>query len=116
MFCKLFREHDLEHTIQCNRKEVNFLDVNLNLENSSSCPYLKVNNNIVYVNTEFNHPSFKIKQLPKLIELRLSQLSANEEIFKNSIKPYKEALTKTRYKLEMRYQLDIRPNTTTAKN
>ena len=36
-----------------------------------------------------------MKQLPKSIELRLSELSANEEIFKNSIKPYKETLTKT---------------------
>ena len=33
------REYDLELTIQCNRKVMNFLDVTLNLENSSYCPY-----------------------------------------------------------------------------
>ena len=37
-FCKLFIDHDLELTIQCNRKVVNFLDVNLNLENSTYRP------------------------------------------------------------------------------
>ena len=36
--CKLFRKHDFELTIQCNRKVGNFLDVTLNLENSSYRP------------------------------------------------------------------------------
>ena len=38
-FCKLFIDHDLELTIQCNRKVANFLDVTLNLENSTYCPF-----------------------------------------------------------------------------
>ena len=46
IFCKLFIEQDLELTIQCNRKVVNFLDVILNLENSTYHPYLKDNNKI----------------------------------------------------------------------
>ena len=60
-FCKLFKDHDLELTIQCNRKVVNFLDVTLNLENSTYRPYLKDNNKIIYVNTESNHPPSIIK-------------------------------------------------------
>ena len=39
--------------------------------------------------------------MPKLIELRLSQSSANEEIIKNSVKPCKKALTKAGYKNEI---------------
>ena len=54
--------------------------------------------------------------LEKAIELRLSQLSANEEIFKNSIKPYNEALAKAGCKYELRYQQNIRQNTTTINN
>ena len=54
--------------------------------------------------------------MPKLIELKLSQLSANEEIFKNSVKPCKKALTKGGYKNEMGYQQNKRQNTTTTKN
>ena len=115
-FCKLFIEHDLELTIQCNRKVMNFLDVTLNLENSIYCPYLKDNNKIIYVNTEFNHPPSIIKQLPKSIELRLSQLLANEEIFKNSVTLCNEALAKAEYKHQMRYQQNIRQNTTTNEN
>ena len=46
IFCKLFIEQDLELTIQCNRKVVNFLDVTLNFENSSYRPYLEDNNNL----------------------------------------------------------------------
>ena len=63
-FCKLFKDHDLELTIQCNRKVVNFLDVALNLENSTYRPYLKDNNKLIYVDTESNHPPSIIKQLP----------------------------------------------------
>ena len=77
---------------------MNFLDVTLNLENSPYRPYLKDNNKIIYVNTESNHPPSIIKQLPKSIELRLSHLSANEEIFKNSVTSYNQALTKEGYK------------------
>ena len=80
---------------------MNFLDVTLNLENSPYRPYLKDNNKIIYVNTESNHPPSIIKQLPKSMELRLSQLSANEEIFKNSVTPCSEALTKIGHKHQM---------------
>ena len=115
-FCKLFIDHDLELTIQCNRKVMNFLDVTLDLENSAYRSYLKYSNKIIYVNTESNHLPSIIKQLPKSIELRLSQLPANEEIFKNSVRPCYETLTKAGYKYQMQYQQNIRQNTTTNKN
>ena len=114
-FCKLFIDHDIELTIQYKRKVVNFLEVTLNLEKSTYCPYLKDNNKVIHVNTESNRPLSIIKQLPKSIELRLSQLSANKEIFKNSVTPCNEALTKAGYKHQMRYQQNTRQNTTTNK-
>ena len=46
-FWKLLKDHDLEITIQCKRKFVNFLDVSLNLENPTYRAYLKDNNKIV---------------------------------------------------------------------
>ena len=110
-FYKLSREHDLELTIQCNRKVGNFQYVTWNLENSSYCPYLKDKNKIIYEH-RIQSPSPIIKQLPK--SLRLSQLSANEKILKNWIKPYKEALTKAGYKHKMWYQQNIRQNATTT--
>ena len=77
MSCTETLDHDLELTIQCNRKVVNFLDVILNLKNSTYHPYLKDNNKI-QSSTVHNQTA------AKLIELRLSQ-SANEEIFKTSV-------------------------------
>ena len=107
-FCNLFIDHDPELTIQCNRKVVNFLDVTLNLENPTYRPYLK-DNKIIYVNTESDHPPSTFKQLPKSIELRLSQLLANEEIFKKSVTPNEtKALTKAGYNRNMRYKQIIR--------
>ena len=38
---KLFKENQLDIVIQCNMKTVNYLDVTLNLENSTYCPYQK---------------------------------------------------------------------------
>ena len=58
-------------------KTVNYLDVTLNLENSSYRPYEKENNQIKYTNIESNHPSSIINQLPLSIESRLSSLSSS---------------------------------------
>ena len=38
---KLFKENQLDNVIQCNMKTVNYLDVTLNLENSTYRPYQK---------------------------------------------------------------------------
>ena len=89
------------------QKVVNFLDVTLNLKKSIYCPYLTDSNKIIYVNTESNHALPIIKQLPKSVELRLSQLSVNKEIFKKSTTPCNEALTKAGHKQQMQYQQKI---------
>ena len=85
-------------TLNLQYQIVNFVDVTLNLENSTYHPCQTDNNKIIYVNTESNHPPSMIKQLPKSRELRLSQLLANKEIFKNSVMPYNEQLIKAGYK------------------
>ena len=61
-------------------KTVNYLDVPLNLENSTYHPYQKENNQIKYIYTESDHPPSIIKQLPISIESRVSSLSSSEEI------------------------------------
>ena len=75
-------------------KTVNYLDVTLNLENSTYCPYQKENNQTKYINIESNHPPSIIKQLPLSTESRLSSLSSSEEIFNESVTPYQDALNK----------------------
>ena len=63
-------------------------------------PFLKDNNKIIYINTESDLPPSVIKQLPKSIELRLSQLLGNEEIlYSRTQSGYKgkQGINKSRY-------------------
>ena len=105
---KLFKENQLDNVIQCNMKTVNYLDVTLNLENSTYRPYQKnKNNKIKYINIESNHPPTIIQQLPLSIESRLSSLSSPEEIFNDSVIPYQDALDKSGYKHKLKYKANI---------
>ena len=63
-FQKLFRQHGLKLIIKCNLKIVDFLDVTLNLTDSTYKPYHKPNDEICYIHKESNHPPSITKQLP----------------------------------------------------
>ena len=62
-------------------KCTDFLDVKLNLEKEEFRPFRKPNDSPVYIDVKSNHPSTIIKQIPKMINKRLSNLSSNEKIF-----------------------------------
>ena len=51
---KLFKENEFDFVIQCNMKTVNYLDVALDLENSTYHPYQKENNQIKYIESYFH--------------------------------------------------------------
>ena len=78
-FRNIFREDDLNIVIKCNLKIVNYLDVTLNLLNSTYQPFSKPNNEINYIHKESNHPPSIIKQVLFSVESRLSSLSSNEK-------------------------------------
>ena len=61
--------------IETNLKIVDFLDITFNLNNSMSKPYKKPNDLLLYIKKSSNHPSQIIKQLPKIINNRLSKNS-----------------------------------------
>ena len=63
-FQKLFQQRGLKLIIKCNLKIVVFLDVRLNLTDSTYKPYHKPNDEICYVHKESNHPPSITKQLP----------------------------------------------------
>ena len=77
---KVFKSNGLDVIIECNMKTVNYLDVTFNFNDGTERPYQKPHNIIQYIHVESNHPPNIIKQIPKTIEKRLSQLSSNEEI------------------------------------
>ena len=55
-------------------EEVNFLDVNFNIKSGKYKPYLKENNNPVYVDINSNHPPLVLKEIPKGVENRLNTI------------------------------------------
>ena len=75
---------------------VNFLDMTLNLSDNTYKTFLKIYQYPSYINVNSNPPMNIIKQVPKAVKLRIKNLSANEKIFQESSKIYKDALKKKR--------------------
>ena len=82
---------------------VNYLDVTSNLNDGTYRPYQKLDNIIQYTHLKSNHPPNIIKQIPKIIVKRLSQLSSNEEIFNESGRFYEDKLYQSGYQQKLEY-------------
>ena len=95
--CKIFKENQLSITIDANLKVVNFLDVTLDLNTGLFKPFMKSNDNPTYVHKHSNHPPSILKNIPEAVNRRLSRISANENVFKEAIPPYQNALNKSGY-------------------
>ena len=63
-----------------------------------------------YINVNSNHPKVIIKQVPKAVNLRIRNLSVNEEIFRKSSKMYIDALKSRGYKENFTYKEEKVPN------
>ena len=103
-FQKVFRNNDLQITITCNLKVVDYLDVTFNLNDGSYKPYRKPNDETMYINAQSNHPPNILKQLPLSIEDRLRELSSSKEIFEEAAKYYQNVLDKCGYKHKIKYE------------
>ena len=68
---KMFKECGLSITTKTNLKDVQFLDIELDLINITYRPYKKPNDNTMYINVNSNHPPSIIKQIPSSINRRL---------------------------------------------
>ena len=100
---KVFKNNGLNVIIECNMKIVNYLDVTFNLNDGTYRPYQKPDNIIQYIHVESNHPPNIIKQVPKTIEKRLSQLSSSEKIFNESAPVYEDKLHQSGYQQKLKY-------------
>ena len=94
---KVFKDIGFSIDIQTNLKEVDFLDVTLNLQNGTYRPYKKANDKLLYNHSSSNHPPQIIKQLPNSISERLSKNSSNQEVFNTAKVEYEDALKKSGY-------------------
>ena len=95
---KIFKEIGFKIDIETNLKIVDFLDITFNLIISSYKPCKKPNDALLYINKNFNHPPQIIKELPKIINNRLSRNSSNADIFNSFKEEYKTALKNSGYK------------------
>ena len=95
---KLLRDNELDMVNQHNVKRKSLLDVTLHLKNSTYHPFQKESNQIKYINIESNLPPSMIKKLSFSIESRLSSLSSSQEIFKDSVTLYQNALDTSGFK------------------
>ena len=101
---KLFKSLGLNVTIEANITETDFLDLYLNLKDSTYRPYRKDNNPILYVNANSNHPQSIKKQLPNMISNRISTLSCSKREFDSESHVYNSALQEAGYKEEIKFE------------
>ena len=89
---KAFNTYTLPITIETNIRIVNIFDTTFDLINDLYRPYRKPNDTPVYINKNSKHPPTVLRQLAKSVSKRISETSSNEQIFKESIPIYEEAL------------------------
>ena len=100
---RTFKTEGLKVTVDTKAKAVDFLDVTLDLTDNSHQPYRKENNEILYVNSNSNHPP-KIKQnIPDMIGKRISNLSSDDTKFNKTVKTYQAALHSSGYKQKLEF-------------
>ena len=107
----LFKEVGLTITIDTNLTETDFLDVTFNLAMGKFFPFRKRNSIPLYINVKSNHPSTMIKDLPKMINKTLSELSCNKDEFDKAKLLYEKSLQESGYKTSMSYaQTEVKTN------
>ena len=78
---QIFKSCGLNITVKTNLKTVDFLDAPLDLINNTYQPYRKLNSETVYINKHSNHPPNILKDVPKAINKRITDISCNQDIF-----------------------------------
>ena len=67
---------------------------------------MKPNNTLKYVNLQSNHPQCVLRNIPKGINKRLSNISSSKEIFDDAKAPYQNAIDASGYKFKVEYLPD----------
>ena len=97
----LFKEFGFKIEISCNLQSIDFLDVFFDLRNETFCPYTKPNDQNMYVNVKSNHPHNIIKQIPTMINSRLSKLSSSKQQFDKNKDFFNKKLQDSGYKHDL---------------
>ena len=79
----------------------------MDLINNTYQPYQKRNSETVYINKQSNHPLNILKDLPKAINKRITDISCNQDIFDTAKTTYEEALCNSGFNEELKYKNKI---------
>ena len=99
----MFKNHGLAITIEINLSITDFLDVTFDLQSNKYYPYRKPNNEPLYIDAKSNHPPSIVKQLPQMVNQRISEISCNKEEFDKCKDTYNNALTKSGHTEKLSY-------------
>ena len=101
--CEIYRRHGLDLTVEANKKSVQFLDVEFDLNEGTYRPFIKPGDVPLYVHQFSNHPQAVLKNIPAAINKRLSALSSNEEMFLSVAPLFQEAIQKAGYTYKLKF-------------
>ena len=101
---KIFKELGLTITVQTTLTTADFLDVTLNILESTYQPYKKPNNTPLYISRYSNHPPHVIKNVPISVNRRLATISSSENLFNSHIQEYQHALKKSGFTHTLKYK------------
>ena len=100
---KAFQEIKLNIMAETKVFQTDFLDVTFKLKSNKFSPYHKPNDHPLYINNQSNHPPSIRKQLPDMINDRITKLSHNQDSFNQASPLYAKALKNSVYKVSMKY-------------
>ena len=109
--CKVYQKHGLQVTIEANKKVVQFLDAEFDLNQGSFKPFIKPGDTPCYVNASSNHPPGILRNIPESINKRISALSSCEDMFNTVAPTYQAALEKSGYSYKLHYNPPLNSNT-----
>ena len=94
---RIFKSNGLSITVKTNLKVADFLDIHFEIIQGIYQPYKKSNDEPLDINKNFHHPPTVIKQIPKAISQRISDISWSKEIYDQNIRFYKDVLKHSGY-------------------
>ena len=100
----LFQKEGLKITSEGYLTVVDYLDVVLDLMDSSYKPFTKPNANTMYVSPMSSHPPAIIANIPDAISRRLTSISSSKEMFTTEVGHYQQALDKAGYGETLQYK------------
>ena len=104
----LFKTEGLNITIKTNQTTIDFLVVTFDFKTGKYYPNRKPNDTPTYINTRSNHPPSIDKQLPQMVNYRISDLSCDKPEFDKAKTIYESALKSRGYEITIKYEKDHR--------